>query len=110
MSKILTLETILSRANSKSPESIKQLNLWGLQLSDISILSKLPLLETISLSMNHIKDISIFKNMKNIKELYLSDNQISDFAQIENLKNCQKLEKLVLKGNPIINEPGYPKK
>ena len=110
MSKILTLETILSRANSKNPESIKQLNLWGLQVSDISILSKLPLLETISLSMNQIKDISIFKNMKNIKELYLSDNQISDFGQIENLKNCQKLEKLVLKGNPIINEPGYPKK
>ena len=109
MSKILTLETILSRANSKNPESIKQLNLWGLQVSDISILSKLPLLETISLSMNQIKDISIFKNMKNIKELYLSDNQISDFAQVENLKNCQKLEKLVLKGNPIINEPGYPK-
>lgn len=110
MSKILTLETILSRASSKNPESIKQLNLWGLQVSDISILSKLPLLETLSLSMNHIKDISIFKNMKNIKELYLSDNQISDFSQIENLKNCQKLEKLVLKGNPIINEPGYPKK
>ena len=110
MSKILTLETILSRANSKNPESIKQLNLWGLQVSDISILSKLPLLETISLSMNQIKDISIFKNMKNIKELYLSDNQISDYGQIENLKNCQKLEKLVLKGNPIINEPGYPKK
>lgn len=110
MSKILTLETILSRANAKSPESIKQLNLWGLQVSDISILSKLPLLETISLSMNQIKDISIFKNMKNIKELYLSDNQISDFGQIENLKNCQKLEKLVLKGNPIINESGYPKK
>ena len=109
MSKILTLETILSRANSKNPESIKQLNLWGLQVSDISILSKLPLLETISLSMNQIKDISIFKNIKNIKELYLSDNQISDFGQIENLKNCQKLEKLVLKGNPIINEPGYPK-
>ena len=110
MSKILTLDAILSRANSKSPETIKQLNLWGLQVSDISILSKLPLLETISLSMNHIKDISIFKNMKNIKELYLSDNQISDFGQIENLKNCQKLEKLVLKGNPINNEPGYPKK
>jgi len=110
MSKILTLEAILSRANSKNPESIKQLNLWGLQVSDISILCKLPLLETISLSMNQIKDISIFKNMKNIKELYLSDNQISDFSQIENLKNCQKLEKLVLKGNPIINEPGYPKK
>ena len=54
MSKILTLETILSRANSKSPESIKQLNLWGLQVSDISILSKLPLLETISLSNNQI--------------------------------------------------------
>ena len=110
MSKKLTQDDIMSRANSKNLESIKTLNLWGLKLSDISILCELPLLETISLSNNQIKDISVFKQMKNIKELYLADNQITDINQIENLKNCKKLEKLVLKGNPIFNNPNYIKK
>ena len=110
MSKKLTQDDIMSRANSKNIESIKTLNLWGLKLSDISILCELPLLETISLSNNQIKDISVFKQMKNIKELYLADNQITDINQIENLKNCKKLEKLVLKGNPIYNNPNYIKK
>ena len=110
MSKKLTQDDIMSRANSKNIESIKTLNLWGLKLSDISILCELPLLETISLSNNQIKDISVFKQMKNIKELYLADNQITDINQIENLKNCKKLEKLVLKGNPIFNNPNYIKK
>ena len=110
MSKKLRQDDIMSRANSKYLESIKTLNLWGLKLSDISILCELPLLETISLSNNQIKDISVFKQMKNIKELYLADNQITDINQIENLKNCKKLEKLVLKGNPIFNNPNYIKK
>ena len=110
MSQKLTIDIIMSRANTKNLESIKTLNLWGLNLSDLSILSGLPLLETISLSNNQIKDISIFKEIKNIKELYLADNQISELNQIENLKNCKKLEKLVLKGNPISNNPNYIKK
>ena len=106
----LTLESIMSRANAQNLESITTLNLWGMKLSDISILSKLPLLETVSLSKNEIKDISIFKTMKSIKELYLADNQISDLNQIDNLKNCKKIEKLVLKGNPIYSNPNYIKK
>ena len=110
MSKKLTLDIIKSRAKEKSVELIKTLNLWGLKLSDISILSELPLLETISLSKNEIKDISVFKTMKNIKELYLADNQIDDLNQIEYLKNCKKLEKLVLKGNPICNNSNYTQK
>ena len=110
MSNTLTLDIIMGRANTKRLDSIKTLNLWGLNLSDISILSELPLLETVSLSNNKIKDISILKTMKNIKELYLADNQINDLNQIEYLKNCKKLEKLVLKGNPIYNNPNYIQK
>ena len=110
MSQKLTLDIIMSRANTKNLESIKTLNLWGLNLTDLSILSQLPLLETISLSNNQIKDISIFKTIKNIKELYLAENHISELNQIDNLKNCKKLEKLVLKGNPVANNPNYIKK
>jgi Leucine-rich repeat (LRR) protein len=48
--------------------------------------------------------------MKNLKELYLADNQIDDLNQIDNLKNCKKLEKLVLKDNPITNIINYRQK
>ena len=84
--------------------------MWGCNLTDISILSKLTSLETLSLSKNQIKDISVFKSLKNLKELYLKGNQINDWEQINNLKYCKKLEKLVLKENPISKSTNYPKK
>ena len=110
MPKKLTIDLIIARSNNKNLDSIKTLNLWGCNLSDIAILSKLTSLETISLSKNQIKDISVFKSLKNLKELYLKGNQISDWEQINNLKYCKKLEKLVLKENPISKSPNYPKK
>jgi hypothetical protein len=110
MSQKLTIDLIITRSNNKNLDSIKTLNLWGCNLSDISILSKLTSLETLSLSKNQIKDISVFKSLKNLKELYLKGNQISDWDQINNLKYCKKLEKLVLKENPISKSPNYPKK
>ena len=108
MSKKLTIDFILSKANNNNPKSIKALNLRGNKISDISILSELTSLEIISLTSNQIKDISSFKKLKNIREIYLKDNQISDLSQIENLKNCKKLEKLILKDNPITNSQNYP--
>ena len=105
--KKLTIELVLSRSNNKNPETIKTLNLWGLKLTDISILKDFPSLELISLSSNQIKDISAFKNSKNLRELYLKDNQIKDLSQIEYLKGCSKLEKLIVKNNPIVNIPNY---
>lgn len=110
MSKKLTIDLIIARSNNKNLDSIKTLNLWGCNLSDISILSKLTSLETLSLSKNQIKDISVFKSLKNLKELYLKGNQINDWEQINNLKYCKKLEKLVLKENPISKSTNYPKK
>lgn len=110
MSQKLTIELIIARSNNKNLDSIKTLNLWGCNLSDISILPRLTSLETVSLSKNQIKDLSVFKSLKNLKELYLKGNQISDWEQINNLKYCKKLEKLVLKENPISKSPNYPKK
>ena len=110
MSKKLTIEFILNKTNNNNLKNIKALNLWGNKFTDISALSELPSLEIISLVGNQIKDISVFKKLKNIRELYLKDNQISDIAQIDNLKNCKKLEKLVLKDNPICNFMNYTQK
>ena len=108
MSKKLTIEFILSKSNNNNPKNIRILNLRGSKISDISILSELTSLEIISLNANQIKDISSFKKLKNIREINLKDNQINELSQIENLKNCKKLEKLVLKDNPITNFPNYP--
>ena len=108
MSNKLTIDFILSKSNSNNPKNIRALNLRGSKLSEISILSELTSLEIISLNANQIKDISSFKKLKNIREIYLKDNQITELSQIENLKNCKKLEKLVLKDNPISNLPNYP--
>ena len=110
MSKKLTLDFILSKANANNPKSIRALNLRGNKIFDISILSELSSLEIISLDANQIKDISAFKKLKNVREVQLRDNQITDFNQLENLKNCKKLEKLAIKDNPIANISNYHQK
>ena len=107
MSKKLTLDLITKKANAKNIDSLKLLNLGSLKISDISILSDFPLLEVLVLNKNQIKDLSIFQSLKNIRELYLSDNLINDINQIDNLKFCKKLEKIILRGNPLTNLPNY---
>ena len=110
MSRKLTKDFIRSRLGNDDFENIKNLNLWGNNIDDISLLSEMPSLEVISLSVNHIKDLSVFTKLKNVKELYLKDNQISDFNQIEYLKNCPKLEVLCLLDNPISKQQNYRQK
>ena len=110
MSKILTLDLILSETNNKNISNLKILNIPGKNISDISLLSKFPSLQNVSLNKNNIKDLSVFKNLKNLKILNLKDNKITEFTQIELLKNCKNLESLCLKENPISNETNYVKK
>ena len=110
MSRKLTKDFLRSRLGKDDFENIKNLNLWGNNIDDISLLKEMPSLEIISLSVNHIKDLSVFCNLKNVKELYLKDNKIADFNQIEYLRNCQKLEKLLLLDNPISKQPNYKQK
>ena len=103
MSKKLTLELIFSKINNinNDPKNIRFLNIWGNQISDISILSSFPKKKKINLNNNQIEDISAFKNLTNIKELSLKDNNIKDLQQIEYLKNNKKKKKLNLINNPI---------
>ena len=110
MSRKLTKDLIRSRLGNDNFETITTLNLWGNNIDDISLLSEMPSLEIISLSVNHIKDLSVFNYLKNVKELYLKDNKISDFEQVKQLKNCQKLRILCLSDNPISKDKNYRKK
>ena len=110
MSKKLTLEFIQSKCPNQKLEEIKNLNLWGNDLEDISLLGNLSNLEIASLSINKIKNLEPLKNLTNLKELYLRKNLIDDFKQIENLKNLQNLKILSLVDNPVVSLPNYRKK
>ena len=107
MNKKLTPELIALRAKSDKIKNIKNLNVWGSEISDCSILQKMPLLEIISLSVNKIKTLKYFQNMVNLQELYLRKNLISSFNEINYLKTCPKLKILWLNENPISYVPGY---
>ena len=107
MSKKLTHDFLSMRTKNSRLDQIKTLNLWGNDLSDVSILAELPNIEIISLSLNKITSLSAFKNMKHLKELYLRKNQIADIKEIEGLRLCTNLKILTLIENPITEIPNY---
>ena len=107
MSKKLTRELIAQKAKSDRLESIKKLNLWGSNLEDVSIISEMPSLEIVSLSVNKIRSLKPFANLQNLKELYLRNNSISNLNEIKHLTECDNLTKLWLKENPICDNPNY---
>lgn len=107
MSKKLTRELIAQKVKSDRLESIKKLNLWGSNLEDISIISQMPSLEIVSLSVNKIRSLKAFANLRNLKELYLRQNAISNLNEIKYLTECDNLTKLWLRENPICENPNY---
>ena len=63
MSKKLTQEMISMKVKNDRIQTITHLNLWGSDLDDISILSKMPMLEVVSLSVNKIRFRFILKEI-----------------------------------------------
>ncbi len=110
MSRKLTLDFIKMRTNNSKYNQIKTLNLWGNDLEDIAVLSELPNLEVVSLSVNNIRNLEVFQNHENLKELYLRKNLISNLDQIKYLEKCKNLSVLILKDNPITLIQDYKNK
>ena len=91
--------------------SIECLYLDDNRLQNVSVLSKIPLLNlrVLDLSLNKITSIKFFKKMskrcKHLKELYLNDNNIEDISPLVNYSENQysiffeELEVLTLKNN-----------
>jgi len=107
MSKKLSRELIAQKVKSDRIESIRNLNLWGSNIEDISILEEMPSLEVVSLSVNKIKTLKSFANLSNLRELYLRHNLISNLNEIKYLIDCQNLSVLWLSENPICDNPNY---
>ena len=107
MSKKLTREYIVLRAKTDRLQNLKNLNLWGSEIDDVSIFREMPSLEIISLSVNKIRTLKDFANMQNLRELALRKNLISDIREVKYLASCPNLRTLWLKENPISDMNNY---
>ena len=107
MSKKLSRELIAQKVKSDRIESIRNLNLWGSNIEDISIIEEMPSLEIVSLSVNKIRTLRPFSNLTNLRELYLRRNLITNLNEIKYLTDCQNLNVLWLSENPICDNPNY---
>ncbi|XP_020812437.1 protein C21orf2 homolog [Drosophila serrata] len=89
-----------SKANVFDIQNIKQLNLWGNQLTDVSLLLQIPFIEVLALGNNQISSLRALKNCHSLKQLYLLNNQIESFEELNYLKDAKSLTLLSLRGNP----------
>lgn len=107
MSKKLTQEFIAMRTKNDRLDNIRNLNLWGNDLDDVSVLKHMPNLEVVSLSVNKIRTLKDFSYLKNLRELYLRKNSISDINEVKYLIDLKNLRVLWLSENPVANTRDY---
>ena len=105
--KQLTAELIIQRSKTDKFDKIKNLNLWGNEIENISVLKQLPNVEVLSLSVNKITSLKDFAACKKVTELYLRKNNISDLSEVNYLSGLEGLKVLWLWDNPCANHPNY---
>jgi hypothetical protein len=107
MARPLTEDLIKQKCKTDNLSLIKNMNLWGSNLTDVAMISTLPNLEVLSLSVNKLDSLKHFKSLKKLQELYLRKNNISKLDEILHLKSLPQLKVLWLSENPVVNVPGY---
>jgi Leucine-rich repeat (LRR) protein len=103
----LSEEKILAKCKVNTLDEVKNLNLWGCDLEDISILTELHNVEVVSLSVNKIRTLKSFSNCNKLTELYLRKNHITSLEDIYYLQECKNLRILWLGENPICENTNY---
>jgi len=78
-------EFVLQKCKCDKLSQIKNLNLWGSELEDISTLKDMPNIEICSLSLNKIKTLRDFQHCRKLAELYLRKNLIENLQDIKYL-------------------------
>lgn len=105
---MLTKDLILQKhKNGTQLSSVKTISMWGSDIENISILSKMPNLEIVSLSVNKISSLSPLSHCLKLKELYLRRNYISSLSEINYLIPLKSLKILWLDENPICKLSNY---
>lgn len=106
----LTEHMVLTKTRANSLSDITQINIWGFNLKDVSLFTKIENVEIIALPLNNISTLQSFSKCKKLKQLLLRKNQISDFNQLDYLMNLPNLTILSLSENPISEDCNYRSK
>ncbi|XP_015249492.1 PREDICTED: protein C21orf2 [Cyprinodon variegatus] len=96
----LTRKLVLAKAKASDLESVKKLNCWGCNLTDISIFSQMPSIEVLTLSVNNISSLSPLAGCLYLSELYLRRNAIPTLSELCHLRPLPRLRVLWLAENP----------
>ncbi|TMW52186.1 hypothetical protein DOY81_002745 [Sarcophaga bullata] len=102
----LTEEMVIARSKQSDLSSIKKLNCWGSDLSDVSIIKRMRGVEVLALSVNKINTLQPFEDCLKLQELYLRKNNIQDINEIAYLQNLPNLKYLWLEENPCCDRAG----
>ncbi len=96
MTTALTKDMVLSKSKADKLNAVANLNLWGNDIEDISLLSQMPNIQIVSLSLNKISSLKDFSCCSKISELYLRKNCISELTEVQYLKKLTHLKNLWL--------------
>ncbi|XP_057294915.1 cilia- and flagella-associated protein 410-like [Hydractinia symbiolongicarpus] len=98
----LTEKQSLGRSHASCLAHVKNLNCWGSNISDISIVRQMVNLEVLNLSVNNVLTLKDLSFCPKLKELYLRKNQIQTMKEITYLKNLTRLKAIWLEDNPCV--------
>lgn len=104
---MLTRELIIAKNRHENISAMTKLNVWGNNLTDVSIISEMPRLEVISMPVNSLSTLRFFGGLRNLRELYLRKNDIRDLSELAHLAPLKNLEVLMLNENPVASLPFY---
>ncbi|XP_070700979.1 cilia and flagella associated protein 410 [Pempheris klunzingeri] len=96
----LTRKLVLAKAKASDLESVKKLNCWGCNLTDITIFSQMANIEVLTLSVNSISSLSPLAGCLSLCELYLRRNMIPSLSELSHLRPLTRLRVLWLAENP----------
>ena len=105
--KTLTAELIIQKTKTDKFDKIKNINLWGNSLNDVSFIKELHNLEVVSLSVNKVTSLRDFAHCKKLTELYLRKNMVADLSEVQYLTGLDGLRVLWLWENPCAEHSQY---
>ncbi|XP_028987070.1 cilia and flagella associated protein 410 [Betta splendens] len=96
----LTRKLVLAKAKASDLDSVKKLNCWGCNISDISIFSQMTNIKVLTLSVNNISSLAPLAACLSLCELYLRRNLIPSLSELFHLRPLTRLRVLWLAENP----------